>query len=29
METAPTHNKTHKWAPFRSILEQDNNGYTI
>lgn len=29
MEVPPTHNKTHRWSKPRSILEQDNNGYTL
>lgn len=29
LPTAPTHGKPHKWKPLRSILEQDNNGYTL
>lgn len=29
LPTAPTHNKPHKWAPFRPILENDNNGWVL
>jgi hypothetical protein len=28
-EAPPTPNKPAKWAPLRSILDNDNNGYTI
>jgi hypothetical protein len=28
-ETPPTPNKPHKWKELRSILENDNNGYTL
>ncbi len=29
MEVPPTQGKTHRWTKPRSILEQDNNGYTL
>lgn len=29
MELPPTHGKPHRWTKPRSILEQDNNGYTL